>query len=188
MRNRAGKLDVAHALTTHLGQRNLNPTLLAHDAAMLEALVLAAQALIVADRAEDLGAEQAFALRLEGTIVDRLRLFDFAVRPGADHFGRCQADTDGIKLFVLTLLFQNFEKIFQDGVSRSVSLRGGREGNPQSCSSSMLIPSERISLTSTLKDSGIPGSMRWSPSTMFLYMRVRPFTSSDLTVNISCKV
>ena len=30
----------------------------------------------------------------------------------------------------------------------------------QSVSSSMLIPSERISLTSTLKDSGIPASMR----------------------------
>ena len=87
VRDRAGQLDVAHALATHLGQRDLHATLLTHHTAMLEALVLAAQALVVADRAKNLGAEQPFTLRLEGAVVDGLRLFDFAVRPGADHFG-----------------------------------------------------------------------------------------------------
>ncbi|EXF66796.1 hypothetical protein D030_5307B, partial [Vibrio parahaemolyticus AQ3810] len=33
-----------------------------------------------------------------------------------------------------------------------------------------------------------PGSMLWLPSTMFLYILVRPLTSSDLTVSISCRV
>ena len=36
------------------------------------------------------------------------------------------------------------------------------------------MPSERISLTSTLKDSGMPASISWLPSTMFLYILVRP--------------
>ena len=38
----------------------------------------------------------------------------------------------------------------------------------------MSIPSERISFERTLNDSGMAGSIRWSPSTMFLYILVRP--------------
>ena len=40
----------------------------------------------------------------------------------------------------------------------------------------------------SLKDSGVPGSIWCLPPTMFLYIEVRPFTSSDFTVSISCKV
>jgi hypothetical protein len=54
---------------------------------VLQALVLAAQALVVLDRAEDLGAEQAVAFRLEGPVVDRLGLLDLAERPRADLLG-----------------------------------------------------------------------------------------------------
>jgi hypothetical protein len=71
---------MAHALPAHLGQRDLDAALLADHSAVLEALVLAAQTLVIASRAEDLGAEQAVALRLEGAVVDGLGLFDFAVR------------------------------------------------------------------------------------------------------------
>src|SRR3954452_13620470 len=53
---------------------------------------------------------------------------------------------------------------------------------------STLSPSERISLTSTLKDSGIPASNVSSPRTIASYTFVRPATSSDFTVSISCKV
>jgi hypothetical protein len=53
---------------------------------MLEALIFSAQALVILDRAEDLGTEKAVALGLERTIVDGFRLFDFAVRPGPDLF------------------------------------------------------------------------------------------------------
>ena len=122
MGDRTRQLDVAHALATHLGQRDLDAALLAHHAAMLEALVLTAQAFVVADGAEDLGAKQSLALRLERAVVDRLRLFDFAIRPGADHLGRRQSDPDGIKFLALTLLFQNLQKIFQNVISRSVYL------------------------------------------------------------------
>src|SRR5665647_2811445 len=53
---------------------------------------------------------------------------------------------------------------------------------------STLRPSERISLTNTLNDSGIPASNVSSPRTIASYTLVRPATSSDLTVSISCKV
>jgi hypothetical protein len=69
-----GQVDVAHALAAHLGLRDFNAALLADHAAVLQALVLAAQALVVLDRAKDLGAEQAVALGLEGAVVDGLGL------------------------------------------------------------------------------------------------------------------
>ena len=56
------------------GLRDLDAALLADDAAVLQALVLAAQALVVLDGPEDLGAEETVALRLERAVVDGLRL------------------------------------------------------------------------------------------------------------------
>src|ERR1700735_54406 len=50
---------------------------------------------------------------------------------------------------------------------------------------STLRPSERISLTSTLNDSGIPASNVSSPRTIASYTLVRPAPSSDFTVSIS---
>src|ERR1700754_2614782 len=84
MRNWRGKLDMPHPLAPHLRQRHLDTALLADDAAELHPLVLSAQALIVLDRPEDAGAEQPIPLRLEGAVVDCLRLLDLAIRPGAD--------------------------------------------------------------------------------------------------------
>ena len=101
-----GQLDVAHALTAHLGQRDLDAALLANHPAVLETLVLAAQALIVLDRPEDLGTEQPVAFRLEGTVVDGLGLFDLAVRPGTDHVRGGQTDADGIEVDYFTLVSQ----------------------------------------------------------------------------------
>jgi hypothetical protein len=73
---------VAHALAPHADQRDFDAALLADDALVLHALVLAAQALVVLDRPEDAGAEQAVTLRLERAVVDGLRLLDLAERPG----------------------------------------------------------------------------------------------------------
>src|SRR5947208_13933350 len=72
---------MAHALAPHARQRDLDRALLADDPLVLHALVLAAQALVILDRPEDAGAEQAVALRLEGAVVDGLRLLDLAVGP-----------------------------------------------------------------------------------------------------------
>ena len=101
--HRRSQFNVTHALTTDLGQRDFNATLFTDHTAVLEALVLAAQALVVLHRAKDLGAEQAVTLRLEGTVVDGFRLFNFAVGPGPDHLRGCQADSNGIELFNLSL-------------------------------------------------------------------------------------
>src|SRR6185295_12969986 len=73
---------------------DLDRALLADDALVLHALVLAAQAFVILDRAEDARAEQTVALRLEGTIVDRFRLFDFAVGPGQNLFRARDRDPD----------------------------------------------------------------------------------------------
>ena len=95
MGDRAGQLDMGHALTSHLGQGDLGTAFLAHHTAVLEALVLATQALVVLDRTEDLGAEQAVTLRLERPVVDRFGLLDLAVGPVLDPVRRRQRDTDG---------------------------------------------------------------------------------------------
>ena len=70
VRDRARELDVAHPLPANLREGHLHPALLAHHPAVLQALVLPAQALVVLDRPEDLGAEQPVALRLEGAVVE----------------------------------------------------------------------------------------------------------------------
>src|SRR3546814_8045450 len=67
------------------------------DLLVFHALVLAAQAFIVLDRAKDARAEQAVPLRLEGAVVDRLRLLDLAVGPAPDAFWRSQSDLDLVK-------------------------------------------------------------------------------------------
>src|SRR5207248_366213 len=97
MRHRRGELDMAHAVAAHLRQGDLDAAFLADDAAILHALVLAAQALVVLDRPEDPGAEQPVPLRLEGAVVDRLGLLDLAVRPGTDALRAGDRDADLIE-------------------------------------------------------------------------------------------
>src|SRR6266702_450525 len=89
-----GKLDMAHAVAAHLRQGDLDPAFLADDAAILHALVLAAQALVILDRTKDAGAEQPVPLRLEGAVVDRLGLLDLAAGPGADALRAGDRDAD----------------------------------------------------------------------------------------------
>src|SRR5258708_12522127 len=64
---------------------------------MLHALVLAAETFPVGDRAENARAEQAVALRLEGTVVDGFRLGHFPMRPAPDFFRGRQANANGVK-------------------------------------------------------------------------------------------
>src|SRR6185503_8909530 len=97
MGNRRGQLDMAHAVAAHLLHCDLYAALLADDALVLHALVLAAQALIVLHRPEDAGAEQAVTLRLEGAIIDRLRLFDLAVRPAQNLVWARERDADPVE-------------------------------------------------------------------------------------------
>ncbi len=94
----SGELDVAHAFAAHLGGDDLDAALFADDAAVLHALVLAAVALVVLHGAEDLGAEETVAFRLEGAVVDGFGLFDFAVRPFADDLRRGNGYPDGLQV------------------------------------------------------------------------------------------
>ena len=98
MSDRAGEVDVTHAFAANLGERDFNATLFADHAAILEALVLAAKALIILHRAKDLGTEKTVAFRLLGTIVNRLRLLDFTVGPGVDLFGTGKSDADRVEM------------------------------------------------------------------------------------------
>src|ERR1700744_4753289 len=88
---------MAHALAPHLRQRDFHAAFLADDAAELHPLVLAAQALVILDRAEDAGAEQAVALRLEGTVIDGFGFLDLAIGPAADLLRRGDLDLDLIE-------------------------------------------------------------------------------------------
>ena len=97
VRHRAGQFDVPHALAAHFGLRDFHAAFFADYATVFEALVFAADAFVVFHRAENLGAEKAVALRLEGAVVDGLRLSDFAIRPATDFVRRGQADSNGIK-------------------------------------------------------------------------------------------
>src|SRR6185369_13890996 len=221
------------ALAPDPRQRHFDRALFADDALVLHPLVLAAKALVVLDRPEDAGAEQAVALRLEGPVVDGLRLFDLAVGPGQNLLRGRNRDPDLVEdlgrsrrieeihnflvhrlllacrsspaansklLLVRTHLNVREERECPADLREDTLRAPGRTWNHLRYSAasdvgagptlelcrSTLRPSERISLTSTLNDSGIPASNVSSPRTIASYTLVRPATSSDFTVSISC--
>ena len=92
VRNRSGQLDVTHALATHGGLGNLHATALTHDALKAHTLVLTARALPVARGAEDLLAEKAVLLGLEGAVVDGFRLLNLTERPTTNVV--CRSETN----------------------------------------------------------------------------------------------
>src|SRR5262249_38646104 len=98
MRAGTRQFDVAQAFAAHARECDFHAAFVADHAAVLHALVLAAQALPVLRGPEDSRAKQSVALRLEGPIVDGLGLGDFAVGPAPDLFRRSQRNTDGIEI------------------------------------------------------------------------------------------
>ena len=81
MSNRRGEFDVAHPLSANLGKRDFHATFFANNAAILHALVLTAQALIVLDRPENTSTEKTITLWFKSPVIDGLRLFDLSIRP-----------------------------------------------------------------------------------------------------------
>ncbi len=81
MCNWTRQLNVAHTFAAHFCQGNFNATLFADNAAVLHALVLAAQTLVILDWAKNLGAKKTFTLRLERSVVNGLWLLNFAKGP-----------------------------------------------------------------------------------------------------------
>ena len=94
--HRHGQLDVPHALAPHARLRHLNAATVADHAAMLDALVLAAGALPVLDRAEDALAKKPALLRLECPVVDGLGVLDLTLGPRADGLRGSHRDGDGL--------------------------------------------------------------------------------------------
>ena len=92
--DRAGQLDVAHALAADLRARDLDAALVADDALVADPLVLAAVALPVLGRTEDALVEQAILLRLERPVVDGLGLGDLALAPLPDLVRAGERDAD----------------------------------------------------------------------------------------------
>ena len=91
------ELDVAHALTADGGLGDLHATALTNDSFEADSLVLAARALPVAARSEDLLSEETVLLRLQGAVVDRLRLLNLTVRPTTDVVCGRETDLDFVK-------------------------------------------------------------------------------------------
>src|SRR5437016_8871334 len=125
MRHRRGQFDMAHAVAAHLRQGDLDAALLADDAAVFHALVLAAQALVILDRAEDAGAEQPIPLRLEGAVVDRLRLLDLAIGPGPDALRAGDRDFDLVEALRARDLTEDIHQLIHRAFL-SRKLRAGR--------------------------------------------------------------
>ena len=94
----AGELDVTHPLAADLGAGDLHTALVADDALVADALVLAAVALPVARRAKDALVEQTVLLGSEGAVVDGLGLGHLALRPVTDLLGAGERDTDGVEV------------------------------------------------------------------------------------------
>jgi hypothetical protein len=89
---------VAHPLTAHLGARDLDAALVADDALVADALVLAAVALPVPAGTEDALVEQAVLLGTQRPVVDRLGLGDLALRPVTDLLGGSERDPDRVEV------------------------------------------------------------------------------------------
>ena len=79
MRNRCRQLNMAHALAPDFGEGDFNAAFLADNTAILHALIFAAQAFVIFDRAKDTRAEQAIPFWLECPVVDRFWLLDLTV-------------------------------------------------------------------------------------------------------------
>src|SRR6185312_11805340 len=83
MANRHGQLDMAHALAAHAGKRHFHAATIANDATVLDAFIFSAGAFPVLHGTEDAFAEQSAFFRLERAVIDRLRVFNFTLGPGA---------------------------------------------------------------------------------------------------------
>src|SRR5262245_25762172 len=130
MRNRGGQLDMAHAVAAHLGERHLYAAFLTNNAAILHALVLAAQAFIILDRSENPSAKQPVALGLECPVVDRLWFFDLAIGPGVNALRAGDRDADLIEALRPADLAENVHQfVHQRPLLWSVVMRATARGS-----------------------------------------------------------
>jgi len=104
MTDRGGQGDVAHALPADLGPGDLHAAAVTDLALVANLLIFAAVALPVLGGPKDLFTEQAVPLRLEGPVVDGLRLEHLAVGPLQDLLRGGDADADCVEFSVTHIL------------------------------------------------------------------------------------
>ncbi len=78
---------MAHALATDASESDFHAATVADHALVLDAFVLSAGALPVLGRTEDALAEEAALFRLEGALIDRFGILDFALAPRTNRVG-----------------------------------------------------------------------------------------------------
>ena len=89
---------MAEAFATNFSLGHFHAAFIANYAAMLHALVLAAETFPVSHGTKNTRAKESITLRLEGAIVNRLRFRYLTVRPLPDLFRRSQRDTNCFKV------------------------------------------------------------------------------------------
>ncbi len=94
VRDGNGELDVAHAFAADAREGDFHAATIADDALVLDPFVFAARAFPVLRRTENAFAKETALLRLEGTIVDRFRVLDFAFAPGTNGVRGRDGDAD----------------------------------------------------------------------------------------------
>ena len=166
--HRGGQQDVAHPLPADLGLRDFDPAALADDAPVLHPLVLAAEALVVVDRPEDLGAEEAVLFGLERPVVDRLGLRHLAPGPALDLVGRGDADPDPVEFQLRLAADQGLSEFHHSSplTGWGTEIPQGRTSSFSAFSSSTLRHRLCSSRMRTFTDSGRPGVNSRSPLTM----------------------
>src|SRR5207247_3673551 len=139
--------------------------------------------------------EQAVALGLERSVVDGVGLLHLSVGTVTGLRGRGELDPDRVKRDGLRMPIEDAPQILRWLVLSDQAAERPIRQHSVFSSQEAFLPSFMISstssarlwssFTSTLKDSGVPGSRQFSPFTIASSMRLRPSTSSDLTVSIS---
>ena len=107
MHHRYDQRNVAHAFAAHLLLGHLHTAAVADDPLVADALVFAAMAFVVLDRAEDTLAEQTVALGLVGTVVNGFGLEHLAARLCQDLLGGGQAYRNLAVTIIRLIVFGN---------------------------------------------------------------------------------
>ena len=94
---------MSHALTANFGQRDLCAAFFTHNTAVFHALIFAAKAFVIFDRAKNCSAKQTISLWLERTVIDRFRFLHLAKRPRTNQVRWCKTDPYCVKIKRLAL-------------------------------------------------------------------------------------
>ena len=102
---RSSQFDMSHTFTADTGFCDLNAAAIAYNALITDLLVFSAGTFPVLLGTEDTLAEQTVTFRLLGTVIDRLRLLYFTIRPFTNSFRRGESDFNCVKVIDIHRLY-----------------------------------------------------------------------------------